>query len=61
MSLSFIFPHPPDDEKKKKSHRKEKLALRKEVNGEEHFEIYGGVKIRDKDEHVFARPSGLLR
>ena len=47
--------------KKNKSHRKEKLAVRKEVNGEEHFEIYGGVKIRDKDEHVFARPSGLLR
>ena len=33
--------------------------LRNKAKGEEHFEIYGGVKRRDGNENVVARPNGL--
>ena len=38
---------------------RERLALRNKEQEEEHLKIYGGVKRRNRDENMFARPNGL--
>ena len=46
-------------EVEKRIERRERLAPRNIVNMAKHVEIYRGVKRRDRNERVFARPNGL--
>ena len=49
------------DEVEKRIERRERLALRNNVESEKHLETIRGIEGRNRNENVFARPNGLPR
>ena len=49
------------DKSKTKDRNRGRLALRNKVKEEKHLEVYGGVKIKNRNENVFAGPNGLRK